>query len=92
MGFGGGGEVEGWVRDGEESVGTAFARVDAGVAEPPFAVVAAVTFPEAGVGEGGAVAAEEAGLEAVCRIRCRSCLSSWVCGRWGRLLALRRRA
>jgi len=69
LGFGGGVEVEGWVRDGQQRVGAAFARVDAGVAEPPFAVVAAVAFPEAGVGEGGAGAAEEAGLEARCRIR-----------------------
>ena len=78
MGFGGGVEVEGGVRDGEERVGAAFARVDAGIAEPPFAVVAAVAFPEAGVGEGGAVAAEEAGLKAGCRIRRRSCMGSWV--------------
>lgn len=68
LGFGGGGEVEGGVRDGQEGVGAAFAGVDAGVAEAPFAVVAAVAFPETGVGEGGAGAAEEAGFEAGCGI------------------------
>lgn len=78
LGFGAGGEVEGGMRDGQESVGAAFAGVDAGVAEPPFAVVAAVAFPEAGVGEGGAGAAEEAGLEAGCGIGRRSCMSGWV--------------
>lgn len=78
LGFRGGGEVEGGVRDGQERVGAAFAGVDAGVAEAPFAVVAAVAFPEAGVGEGGAGAAEEAGLEPGCSIGRRSCMNSWV--------------
>ncbi len=79
LAFRGGGEVEGGVRDGQERVGAAFAGVDAGVAEAPFAVVAAGASPEAGVGEGGAVAAEEAGLEAGCWIGRRCCMSSWVC-------------
>ena len=52
------------VRHGEEWVGAAVVCGDAGVAEAPFAVVAGVAGPEAGVGEGAAAVAEVAFLEA----------------------------
>lgn len=50
---------------------TAFPLVDAWVAEPPFAVVAPVAFPETLVGERGAVGAEKAYLEPFGGIRDR---------------------
>ena len=51
------------VGEGEEGMRAAFPCVDAGGAEAPFAIVAAVAFVEAVVGEGGTGGTEGAALE-----------------------------